>query len=167
MITHTMHALHGADLGGIMLVTGYERDKVLAQVPSNILFAEVYNPNYRVGMTSSIQQAIAACPNEVQGYLICLADQIHIQSATYTDIVQYFLNNNSTHEGLIVSPYYDHKKGNPVLISSDYKEQILQLEECNGCRPILQANASRVLAFHTADRGILMDIDTPKDIPQQ
>jgi len=81
---HTLTNLSKAKLGKILLVTGLNRKEVVDQIPSHISFQEVYNPNFKSGMTSSIQAAVTASSASANGYMICLADQIKIKPKTYS-----------------------------------------------------------------------------------
>lgn len=164
LLNQTISHLHQAELGQIMLVTGYENDKIIAQIPNEIDFVEKHNVNYMDGMTSSIQCAVRLCNPNVSAYMICLADQIEIKPITYQLLAQTYYQLNKNNSKLILAPYYGDRKGNPVVISSFYRDQILALKESNGCRPILNAYPEHVVKITTDDQGILTDIDRQEDL---
>lgn len=166
LLAHTLENIHAASLGKVMLITGFQRAEVLAQVADNVDFREVYNPDYKRGMTSSIQCAIQECSDKVSGYMICLSDQIKIQPSTYKLLAKTFTTEFSKNQQLIVSPYYNAQKGNPVILSAHYRDEILALNEVNGCRPILLSNPQHIIKVSTNDSGILQDIDRVEDLPE-
>jgi molybdenum cofactor cytidylyltransferase len=131
-------------------------------VPTDLLLVD--NPNYKTGMTSSIKVGTAAMKNHQHGIMVCLADQPLIQAATYQKLLQSF--GQSSDEKVITVPFYEEKKGNPVIFSSHYRDQILLHSEPEGCKGIVQANRSHLQKVKVGDAAILMDIDTPEDYKQ-
>lgn len=121
----------------------------------------INNPHYQNGMTSSIQAGVQVASGD--GYMICLGDQPKIEISTYNELIAAFQSSFAQNEGSIVLPFYDGKKGNPVIFSAIYREDILNHTEPEGCKEIVQANKHHLTKVDVSDSGILMDVDTRED----
>lgn len=129
----------------------------------NDQFRLVNNPNYTMGMTTSIQAGIQNCPDDIQGYMICLGDMPKIKAETYNQILAVFQSALVDNPKTITVPYFEGKKGNPVIFSTFYKQLILDHNDMEGCRNIINdhQNDINMLQLYTDD--ILFDIDTLTD----
>ena len=120
----------------------------------------VENKKYKSGMTSSIQTGVNSANGD--GYMICLGDQPNIQTSTYDQLIKAF----NAHENKIVLPFFEGRKGNPSIFPSQFRGDILQHKDPEGCRAIIQGNKSKIYKVEVSDPGVLMDIDTPQDYHQ-
>jgi len=160
VLEHTLIQLLAADIGPVVVVTGHQRETVLPHLEAYPV-QEVFNPDFRNGMTSSIQTGIRAV--EGQGYMICLSDMPTIPAVGYQLLNDQFLERLQTDERAIVLPRFGTAKGNPVVFSAAYREDILQHPEPEGCRGIVQANQAHVWWVDLPDEGVVRDVDTPED----
>lgn len=122
-------------------------------------FLLVENKAYRSGMTSSIQTGVNAA-SDVDGYMICLGDQPMIQREQYQEIMAAFRVEFDSNRDIIIVPYKGDQKGNPVIFSSNYKSEILNHVEPDGCRSIIQKHPDAVRKVIISGKEILEDIDT-------
>ena len=120
----------------------------------------VDNPDYKTGMTSSIQAGVQAARGD--GYMICLGDQPNIRTDTYDQLIDVFENTPNS----IVLPYYQGTKGNPVIFPKAYREEILKHPHPEGCKELIQENWQQVVKVEVHDTGVLLDVDTPSDYEQ-
>ncbi len=118
----------------------------------------VLNEDHETGMTSSIQKGVE---NATQGhYMICLGDQPKIDTATYQKLIESHLNQS---DHAITLPFYEGRKGNPVIFGGVYRAAILSHTQPEGCKEIVKVNNQHINAVEVADSGVMMDIDTPED----
>ena len=164
ILNHTLQAINQAEISSIKLVTGCDRDQILDFVPKHVSIEEVFNKDYEKGMTSSIQRAVASCDDSVTGYMICLADQMKIQATTYKSIYAAFIDAENSSAQPIVVPYHQGTKGNPVILSSAYRQAIMNEVYTNGCRNVLKSNKEDIVKVKLDDPGILIDIDRVEDL---
>jgi molybdenum cofactor cytidylyltransferase len=122
----------------------------------------VDNPDYETGMTSSIKSGVKVS-EKTDGFMICLGDQPLISTRIYDQIIDCFKNTHSKNPSTIVVPFHQQKKGNPVIFSSIYKEDILKHTEPEGCKEIVQMNKAHVHKIVVQSSSILEDIDTRQD----
>jgi len=160
----TLENLYQANLGQIVIVTGLDRDELVDQIPSHISYQEVFNPDYRNGMTSSIQAAVEGSPDNSCGYMICLSDQIKIKPLTYKNIFYTYKKLYLKNEKTILIPSFQNQKANPVVLSARYKSDILKLNFSNGCKPIVRKNMQHTHVLEMDDPGLTYDIDTLDDL---
>jgi molybdenum cofactor cytidylyltransferase len=160
ILEHTLRQLLVADVGPVIVVTGHQREAI-ATILTGYPVQEVYNTDFRTGMTSSIQAGVRAA--EAQGYMICLSDMPMIPAAVYQLLKDQFLERLPTDERLIVMPRFGTQKGNPVLFSAAYREAILNHPEPEGCRGIVQTHAAHVWWVDVPEDGVVRDVDTPED----
>jgi molybdenum cofactor cytidylyltransferase len=122
----------------------------------------VDNPQYQTGMTSSIKAGVTAAQDKSDGYMICLGDQPTLTAATYKKILSTFSASISKNKASIIAPFYNGSKGNPVLFSSMYRQDILEHKEPEGCKKIIQSNANQLIKLEVDDESVLLDMDTPE-----
>lgn len=156
----TLEQICKADIGSVIVVTGHQREALLPLL-SNYPVQEVFNPEYPSGMTSSIQAGVREAAGA--GYMICLSDMPMISAAAYQRLRDRFWEGLNTDNQIIVMPRFENTKGNPVIFSATYREEILRHREPEGCRGIVQSNSARVLWVDMEDFGVLRDLDTPED----
>jgi len=95
--------------------------------------------------------------------MFCLADMVLITSEEYSYINTEFENGLLSNPKTIGVPFYEGKKGNPVIFSSFYKNYILSHIPKDGCKEIVQMNPQHVLTIPMKSDHILRDIDTMAD----
>jgi len=95
--------------------------------------------------------------------MICLADQPLMTTEDYNRIIEAFEHSYASNEKCIVVPFFEGKKGNPVIFSQYYHEAILNHKNSEGCREIIQANKAHIVKINMPNDHILRDVDTPED----
>ena len=123
----------------------------------------VDNPRPLTGMTSSIQVGVSATHGDSNAYMICLADQPFLTVEDYNQILHGFKIVFPSQPRLIGVPVYQGKKGNPVILSSGFREEIMRHEHPEGCKEIVQLNHDHVRKIEVTSDAILRDIDTMED----
>ncbi len=124
----------------------------------NIRF--VKNPDFKSGMTSSIQAGVRAARSEAEGFMICQADMPLITTAEYDFLLTNFSRLLQKDDLAIQRPIFKGRVGNPVIFSKKYKDAILMHPSPEGCRGILKENARHVHEIKMDSDHILQDIDT-------
>ena len=129
----------------------------IAKILISLDYKLVINPNPENGIGSSIQCGVSN--SKANAWIIALADMPFIQVETVNTIIEH-LNNDEK----IVAPLYKQQRGNPVGISSIYKDQLIQLKDDVGAKNILQKNKNNLKTFETDDPGVVQDIDRKQDL---
>ncbi len=120
----------------------------------------VTNSAANQGLTTSIQCGINKASSSTNGYLICLGDMPLLTKTDYNILIKKSLKSENK---VILIPKFNNKRGNPVLFSSHFKEDILLLEDKSGCKPVVIANKDLVIEVPFSTNNCHIDIDTMED----
>ena len=91
--------------------------------------------------------------------LICPADSPGITCGLVAKVVQKALAN----PGAIVIPTFEGKRGHPVALPWIIAMRIADLPEGAGVNALMKENASAIVEVPVAERGAIVDLDTPED----
>lgn len=160
-LRHIVQQLQKADIDEIVVVLGYNAASIKANCGvSDVLF--VVNDEYHNGQFSSLQTGIRTLDKKTEAAVICLVDQPHIKAAW----IQELLNTFKSGDQPIVIPKHQGKRGHPVIYSSKLFGKITAMAATDNAH-MLQANHKDEIAeVEISDRGILLDVDFPKDLDQ-
>lgn len=162
IINHVMRALWASKKSELVLVMqNNENDLLNGDLSEEIRIA--VNPDFKKGMTTSIQAGVKSASVNSDGYMICLADQPLMQAADYDEIIERFELIYSHDQRCIIVPIFEGHKGNPVIFSKAYRDDILGHQEMEGCKSIVMANQKHVYIIAMSNNHILRDVDTPED----
>lgn len=113
------------------------------------------NPNYRRGMSSSLHRGLKCLDSRSKGVLIALGDQPLLKPRTVNALIHAF----SHGEGKIAIPFYNGKRGNPVLFDRIYMKDLMKLRGDTGGRKIVENHPDKIIRVSTRSEGVLKDID--------
>ena len=105
----------------------------------------------------SLKAGIRALPPGMDGAMILLGDMPLITPELVGKLASAF------RPGRFLAPRCDGRRGNPVLIPSDWFARVLELEGDTGARPLLARPDAPVDYLDVDDPAILTDVDTPDD----
>lgn len=162
IINHVMRNLWASNKSELIVVM-QNNDSNLLNGQSTDEIKVAINPDFKKGMTTSIQAGVAAATEKSDGYMICLADQPLMQAEDYNMIIERFGLLYAHDPECIVVPIFEGQKGNPVIFSKAYRDVILSHEEMEGCRKIVKENREHVYKVVVSNNHILRDVDTPED----
>ncbi len=151
-----------SDVGQVLVVIGHEAEKIrreLNEFPLNF----VYNPNFSEGMTTSIKSGVKVVSHECDGLLICLGDMPFINTSEINKLIHAYVKNRIKGEGLIVVPVFKRQRGNPVLFSIEFRNDILEHKKESGCKEVIMKNSDSVMEIEMDDEKMLLDVDTMED----
>ena len=157
VVRSVVENLLAAHIYEVLVVVGYEAAQI-QEALKGLPVTFIHNPNYETGMTGSIQQGIQQATGN--GYMICLADMVLISHGEYEMLQQHFHQQLQVDEKCICIPVYNNQKGNPVIFSSIYKTALLQNQQPEGCRPIVQVNQPHISPVQMSTDHVLTDMDT-------
>lgn len=160
LIEHSYANLRASEIDHLCVVTGRDHDQVMA------LFTKephvIFNTEYEQGMTTSIQKGVAHSPED-HAYMICLGDMLWLKKEQYNALIKKAKEALIINPQAIVMPRVNGRPGNPVIFSSQYRTAILNHNEPNGCKGIVQQHRHHLVYLETTDQAYLKDIDTQED----
>ena len=161
MVLSAYQALEESRVSEIVVVTGRDHAEVetlLSVAPPHKL---VHNSDFNLGMTTSIQKGISEATGHA--YMICMADMPWLGTHHYNVLLENFERVYSENKSGILIPKVNTTRGNPVIFSSHYRQQILNHREMTGCRQIVRENGQHLVEYTTDDHAFIKDVDTPED----
>lgn len=111
----------------------------------------IYNQDHLSGMFSSVKKGLKAL--EGDRFFLIPGDYPMINKSTYEEILR-------IHSDIVV-PRYKGKRGHPVLIKSNLRDEILNDKSLVSLRDYIRKKGSTTI--EVADPNILLDIDTLED----
>jgi molybdenum cofactor cytidylyltransferase len=152
----TINALIHSLVDGIIVIENQD-GSIAKHLDQNLKVKVICNKDAEQGLTTSIQCGVNAANNKTTGFLICLGDMPMLTSNDYNLLINKLIEQNKK---VIVLPIFEEKRGNPVLFSRHFKDEILKLKEKNGCKPVVLNNEIFVREVPFSNNHCLADIDT-------
>jgi molybdenum cofactor cytidylyltransferase len=136
----------------VIAVFGHDAARMIETArPLGVVAVE--NPDYQLGMLTSLQTGLRAAPRECDAVLFTLVDHPSISIAT----VDQLLRSNAP----IAIPRFAGKRGHPVMIRRCICEEFLCEPAESKVRDPIDRHAAEIEYIETADSGISEDIDDP------
>ena len=158
VIEQVLQPLLGADLSEVAVVLGHRAGEiaaVLEPLPVRLL----YNADYRLGMTSSVQVALRSLDPVPDAYLLALVDQPQIG----LQVIQRLLAAHArTRKGLVI-PVWQGKRGHPLLLAAAYRTAVLALGPDQGLNVVTRGFPHDTLELPIETDDVLRDMDYRED----
>ena len=120
----------------------------------------VVNPEHAEGMGSSLRAGVRAAPGDAEAFLVALADMPAITPELIARLVARFAEAGRR----IVVPVRGGRRGHPVVMGAELREELLAVTGDRGAREIIRAHPEWVATFETEDEAVLLDVDRPADL---
>lgn len=144
----------------IIVVLGFRESEIRSRLAgAGVQFA--INREYRKGMVSSVKTGLSLISPRSNGVLIALVDQPMVGPEVINPLVVSF----GDYEKRISIPTFQGKHGHPIVISRDFEEEIMRLDEAapEGLKALLDAHRNEIQEVPVESSLILEDIDLPED----
>ncbi len=142
----------------VIVVTGHQRECVEAAL-AGLPLAFVHNPHFADGLGTSLKAGIAALPADVDGVIVCLGDMPQVDAALIDRLVAAF---DPEKGALAVVPTIDGKRGNPVVWSRRFFNDLMAVEGDVGARHLIGRYPEAVVEVPVTGTAPLIDVDTPE-----
>jgi molybdenum cofactor cytidylyltransferase len=142
----------------VIVVTGHQAELV-EQALSGLNVRFVRNPDFAGGLASSVKAGIAAVSKEIDGAVVCLGDMPMVSAGLLDDLIGAFAPDRGN---LIVVPVSEGRRGNPVLWSRRFFQELMTLDGDIGARHLIAKHAEAVAEVPVEGDGAFLDIDTPQ-----
>ena len=162
VVAHIVDQILASAVDEVHIVVGHEGRRVSREL-SNRPVSVVTNPDYESGMLSSVRCGLAALGQECRAVLVALGDQPSVTSKLIDRMVQSFA---ATQKQILV-PFYDGRRGHPVLFSQAYRDEILTQYDNVGLRGFLRAHPDEVFELSVSSSAVLSDMDCPEDYQRE
>ena len=113
----------------------------------------VENPDYPMGMLTSLQAGLRVVPKESDAVLFTLVDHPAISLSTVDVLLR--------SDALIAIPRFENRRGHPVLIRRAIFQEFLAEPPASKVRDVIDRHAAEIAYIEVGDPGISDDIDDP------
>ena len=153
----TLTALFTPHCSTVIVVLGARAEEIRAAALRPATF--VVNPDYALGMTTSLQRGLRALPPEAASVLFTLVDHPAAAASTLDALAA----PPDPRQPLLRVPRYHGKRGHPIWFSRDLVAEFLALPPGGAARDVVHAHRDRTEFLDLDDPGIVTDIDSPAD----
>ncbi|MBN3763583.1 nucleotidyltransferase family protein [Burkholderia sp. Ac-20365] len=158
-VRRVVRALSAAQPNEIVVVTGFNGRAVIEALDGlDVRFQS--NPRYREGQMTSVAAGVAALRAPCDVVMICLADQVLLETADYRELVDAYA---SMPRGSILVPMCEGARGNPVLFAASYAPEVVNGHVNPGCRKLIAEHGDEVFVYEATHDRFAVDMDTPED----
>jgi molybdenum cofactor cytidylyltransferase len=156
VISYIINTVTKVDFNEIILVT---QRKTFDEIRDKYNISKLLNTKPELGIANSIKLALTYS-KEADAYMFFVCDQPLISYETILEMIEVYVNGNKN----IVCASYGEKIGNPVIFSSKYYQNLINLKGDKGGKIIVNSNLEDTLCYEVKDFKELMDVDTVKDL---
>jgi molybdenum cofactor cytidylyltransferase len=135
----------------VIAVFGFDAARLASLAPTSV--TPVMNPDYQLGMLTSLQAGLRAVPAACDTVLFTLVDHPAIAPATVDRVLE--------SDAAIAIPRHRGKRGHPVLVRRCIFEEFLAEPLSAKVRDVIDRHAAEIEYVEVDDPGISDDIDDP------
>ncbi|HVF86089.1 MAG TPA: nucleotidyltransferase family protein [Pyrinomonadaceae bacterium] len=150
--------LRAAGVGEIVVVVGHRADEVRARLRhSGVEFA--LNDAAESEMGVSIARGVEEISDGIETFLVALGDQPAIPPG----VIRHLLAERKRVGGQLVAPQWQNRGGHPVLIGSEYRDELLHLDPQRGLRALFESHREDVRRVSVDSPYVVRDMDVWED----
>jgi molybdenum cofactor cytidylyltransferase len=143
----------------VVTVLGHDADAV-AETLQGLPMSTTYNDDYTAGQSTSLRCGIdVGRGSGWDAAVVLLGDMPFVNPTTVERLIEVYLSG----AGSIVAPQCDGRRGNPVLFDQSLYERLCSVSGDRGGRELVRTHPGTV-RVRTDDRGVLRDVDAPRDL---
>ena len=120
----------------------------------------VFNPDYKYGMFTSLQTGLQKA-TQSDWTLYHFVDQPQIPPPFYAEFIQQIGNSFD-----LIQPCFEGKRAHPILFNQKVKQLIMDATGDQNLKSVLQNESIRKEYWDCSYPEVLIDFDTPADLPQ-
>ncbi|MFM7403037.1 MAG: NTP transferase domain-containing protein [Erythrobacter sp.] len=158
VIRRVADAVVSVGFAEVISITGAEDTDIRRALAGADVFVS-HAPGWEEGMAASLRAGVRALALQTQGVCIFLGDMPLVPAGLCGALVE-----AAEAAGYAARPRCEGKPGHPVAFTRAAFADLLALEGDTGATALLKAHPERVAYLDTAERGVLLDIDTPEDL---
>lgn len=156
MVRHVVERMRQAGAQPIFVVTGHRRAELEAHLQGAGVQC-IFNPDYATTQQlESLRLALAALPPETRRVMISPADVPLVRPETVRAL--------QAVQADFVRPVYRGEVGHPVFLDTAYVPYLLAYGGPGGLRGAMERSGCVLKELEVADRGTVLDNDTPQDL---
>ncbi len=144
----------------VVVVTGHRGEEVAAAL-SGLEVRLVHNPDFALGLSTSLRCGVQAIAGKAQCIIVHLGDMPLVKGQLFDRLIAAF--NPAEHRSIIV-PTFKGAFGNPVLWGAEHFERLSSRVGDKGARSLIADLKSEAVEIDAGTDSVLRDADTPGDL---
>ena len=126
IVEHVLEQLLNSDIDDVLVVTGFDRARIEAQLTSYVSdrVSLVYNGDYRLGRAESIKCAVRSLDDDADAALFMVADKPGVTSALISRAIQRYRKDRPA----ILYVETPAGRGHPIIFSRTIFDDLLSLQ---------------------------------------
>jgi molybdenum cofactor cytidylyltransferase len=141
-----------------MVVLGSSGDEILEKI-AWLPVKHCYNENYSEGMLSSVKCGFSKLPEKFDAAMVLPGDYPGVGAGVINMLIESFTGSKKK----IVIPLFRGKRGHPIVISYELREEVMRLGPEKGLRELPDKFPDDVLEVDVNNQAVLKDIDNMDD----
>ena len=142
------------DFDEVIVVT---RFKEIKDYSRQLGYRVIENKDFEKGQSSSIKLGIKNAKKE-NGYIFFVADQPKLKASTINKVLENYKEDTKE----IIIPYFNGEKGNPIIFSKYYRDELLKLKGDIGGSNIIKKYGENIVKV-AINSNENIDIDNEED----
>ena len=163
LLAKTVATALASQLDKVVLVLGHESDRIIAALGERLndpRISVTLNDRYRDGMSSSLQHGLLQVSASFPSIMVILGDQPFLDQHTIDLLLAKFRDSDKD----ICVPCLKGRQGLPVIFSSRFYKDIMNIRGDIGARNIVRENPECVLEVEIENVDCFLDIDSEEDL---
>lgn len=144
----------------LIIVLGAHADQIKAHVLNHKRIRIVYNKDYSLGQTSSVQAGLCDVSSETSAALLWPVDCPFIDASTVDLMLKSFI----AQPALISIPTIDDKRGHPPVLAFPLFQHIRSLSKNLGINTLFDLHQDEIHYVPVNDPGIRLTFNTPQEL---
>lgn len=150
-------SLKVAGVRDIVVVTGHDRRQTAPEV-ARLGLREAHNPDYELGMFTSVQTGSRALSPSIDAFFVLPVDCPLVGPAAVSALMETYRTGDD-----VIYPTCCGSRGHPPLISARLRAALQNADRGSNLRTFLESQAAGERDVEVADISILLDMDTAED----
>ena len=160
LVEKTLENIISANFSKVSVILGHD-SILITNLLKNYNVNLYYNPKYKEGISSSIVEGVVKNSINSDGIMVCLADMPEVSKCVYNRMLLAFQSTYKKNIPLIIMPIHNKIKGNPILFSKYFFNDLKKLKGDIGAKKLILKNEKYIKRINITINSILNDIDTP------
>jgi molybdenum cofactor cytidylyltransferase len=158
VVAETCDRLLQSHVSKIIVVLGNDQDKVFNELKDKrVVF--VINPNYDLGMSTSLRSGVSYLPDDTKFFMVALGDQPLVSVSAYNALIG--ATCYTSHK--IFIPTYGRERGNPTILSAEFIPEIMDTTGDIGGRELVRRHPETVQEVPVINEGVIINMNTPEE----
>jgi CTP:molybdopterin cytidylyltransferase MocA len=158
VIERVIGVFRKAGIDDVRVVVGHRKEELIPMIErtnANV----VINPNFSMGMFSSVQAGVNSVYRDSEAFFIHPVDIPMVYPSTITKII----DDHAAHEGMIIYPCHNGIRGHPPLVPDKFSKAIISANTSVRLDDVLASFKKDSMDLEVEDPNILFGMNHPKD----